>query len=611
MMIKPVYLCILTLVLQYSILNTEAITAYDCTHPSMNMTSLSLLDSGDCKIPLSSVKETSRTIIVLQQAETLPITIYQCKVTYTRMIHHCGFMSHISPVVSGFGTVVRHLTKEQCKTMIINGFYEFMPSTPITNLQVNKTARYRLNLAGSIDGNTCEGGTYLEAGQEWKNVVVQSEVTINIRKYNGYYSSSEGIVRLPSGLVCSYSKQECEDLDVGSSFWDLEYSQQCGELDYQVIYKGPSFRVELSTNNSNTMLPTYGVVYNVVNKENLFSLKIVGDGSACMFQALTTDYPRILVIDITGSDITYFKNTVDTMNVNMFTFFNAKIAYVERHLKAQLISMYHDMIMKQCILDKKIMSLELSMATLSPTEFAYIYAKEPGYTSVVMGEIIYLFKCIAVDVAVVNSDACTVELPVNHTGTIMYMAPKTHILQKMSTPATCSIILKPGFKILGNWYSTYPTLHNIEDPNKIQSSIESTWKYINPGNLANSGIYTLEAMEALRKQVMFSTERLAIGESIVFDSVHNTLSNNGVSFTRYIDENKILASVHNYMTSIYGWLVTFGSISSGAIGLYVIMKILVFVLDTIIHAYHLKMLYGWSWWILGMFCNSLTMCLFS
>lgn len=585
-----------------------SIIAYDCQHPTLNVSSVSLVHTEPCNIPVSSIKTSNRRILVLQQTEVLPIHLYQCKVTYTRMIYYCGLGDHLVAQSRGFGTIVKPMTKDQCRTLIMTGNFEYAPGKIVTNIMPNTTTRYQVTLAGSVIGTDCEGGYYTEGNQEWSQVIVQAEYTISVREFYGSYRADSATVKFPSGMVCDYAKQTCSDIDAGHSFWDLQFSSTCNEKDFQVIYKGDAVKVE-HTPGSYANEKHMPVTYNVADKSSIFTLRDIGTTRACMFTAIQTDYPRIVVIDITDSDIAYFNDPVDSNNANLFTFFNAKIGYVEHHLRNQITTMYHDLVLNQCLLEKQLLETHLSIANIAPQEFAYLRMKRPGFTSVVMGEVVYLLECAAVEVGVIQHQDCTAELAVNHSGTIKYMAPRTHVLQDHVTPLTCSISMAPGFFILGNWYSPHPTMHPIAEPGRITSITSHQWHWSDSGVMAMNGIYTADVMEKLRQQIMFANDKRAIAEGMTFDTIHQTRHNPDVSIEALIDSSKIEKMVSSTLDKVFGWFSWFGTVTSTMFGLWVFFKGTKFIIDSIINGYHLHGLFGFSWKMFALFWDTVTLCL--
>lgn len=97
----------------------------------------------------------------------------------------------------------------------------------------------------------------------------------------------------------------------------------------------------------------------------------------------------------------------------------------------------------------QLLKTQLSLATIDPVEFAYVFTGKPGYTGVTIGEQVHVIQWKPVHVALMKLDGCFNEMPVNYSGSVMYMGPKNHILQKTPTPVSCSVLIKPSFYLSG------------------------------------------------------------------------------------------------------------------------------------------------------------------
>lgn len=78
--------------------------------------------------------------------------------------------------------------------------------------------------------------------------------------------------------------------------------------------------------------------------------------------------------------------------------------------------------------------------------------KQPGYTAVTRGEVLYLVQCKAVKIKVISSDACYQELVVKDVHNVTkYVKPSTRILVNIGTEIECSTLVPPMYNIDGTW----------------------------------------------------------------------------------------------------------------------------------------------------------------
>lgn len=83
------------LLLLYSIRPVEGIIGYDCTGATLNITTVSLLEIGECDIPAQEVNETAVHIQLLQVNQYSSIQVRQCKIEIYRVIRRCGMWTSV------------------------------------------------------------------------------------------------------------------------------------------------------------------------------------------------------------------------------------------------------------------------------------------------------------------------------------------------------------------------------------------------------------------------------------------------------------------------------------------------------------------------------------
>lgn len=104
--------------------------------------------------------------------------------------------------------------------------------------------------------------------------------------------------------------------------------------------------------------------------------------------------------------------------------------YVEKYLRHQITSLYHNVMQQRCELEKQGLNNALSYATLQPNEFAYRLMKGPEYMAVAAGEVIFVIKYIPVDVLLRRTEQCYLELPVTLANSSWFLKSRSRILTK-------------------------------------------------------------------------------------------------------------------------------------------------------------------------------------
>ena len=175
----------------------------------------------------------------------------------------------------------------------------------------------------------------------------------------------------------------------------------------------------------------------------------------CGYEILTTESPRLFIAKLAGKE-KYISSKPLVENIDFMTYINAKIVYVERHIRSQVKTLHFDILMKRCLLEQKVLRNLLSLVTFRPDEFAYNLMEGPGHTAVVTGEVIRLIHCTPVEVTVRRASRCYLELPILRGNISLFLTPKTHIILRKGTETPCDGAIPATYFINNNWYEISP-----------------------------------------------------------------------------------------------------------------------------------------------------------
>ena len=158
-----------------------------------------------------------------------------------------------------------------------------------------------------------------------------------------------------------------------------------------------------------------------------------------------------------------------------------------------------------------------------------------------------------------------------------------------------------------SWYRLTPNPVHTVPPLTMQPMTKPNWKYISPGALATSGIYSEKDLNELRNHIMFPAERPAMLNSLARGIMGNpTAMLGGGSFANLLDEASVEKIAISAWKKFWDRFLIFGNISAGFIGIYLLTRAIKLLLDTIVHGYALHTVYGWSVYLLGAIWDSLT-----
>ena len=118
------------------------------------------------------------------------------------------------------------------------------------------------------------------------------------------------------------------------------------------------------------------------------------------------------------------------LDLDMNLYRASKFVYLERHIGMSLQELNANIMSKIRRIHWQVLANLQSLAMIDPPKFAYAWKKEPGYTVLVRGEVVYIIKCTPVQVLVRTTTYCGHELPVSYLNELCFMIPRSHVLTR-------------------------------------------------------------------------------------------------------------------------------------------------------------------------------------
>jgi hypothetical protein len=544
----------------------NGLIAYDCRQGGVTSAAFSLVSVGDCPVVSSRIAKQEKVIQLLQATRYRHTPVHQCGVVLKTLVTYCGMHSHASVVGGGFKERVYAMNKDECLTMHKNRQWRYKDrSYPIT---LNGTTILDTVLAGSADANgNCHGGWYYDGTQDYSSVVVQA--TITVRMYNGMalYDLEKELISMPGGVACKITDDICIDDRVGYSYWTLDRGHDCDGRLYTVLYEGKSVFLTSNMNGTNRTVVT------VESSESTFALEVVKPISLCHLVAFETEHPKLFIVLAGGPGYQFmFKkpDEIQGIDVNMATYYNSKFVYVERHIRTQLEAMYVYVMAEKCELEKKMLHNLLSIAYISPDEFAYALMRGPGYTALVRGEAVYVLKCVPTTAYGRSSpDHCYQEMPVTSNNVSLFMSPRNRILLKYGNEVECSDIYPVSYPVSQTWINLYPRIHEVQPIKELQVHNAKPWEelYSDPHRLADHGIVKLDPLENHQSELMLSGEMRSMSNIVARGFAGADIDPQTGRLTNLFTPDTLNYMFNDYMTRIWGFMVPFGTFCAGLMGI--------------------------------------------
>jgi len=574
------------------------LTGYDCKGEGLNITTLSLLDVGECVIDNIEPIKTEVYVQLMQISDYDATTVFQCQLQIDRQIFYCGMHSHISMVGGGKMEYIKELGRDTCRRIHETGSIT-IAGTTIDRLEHNATNRRAATLTGRVSADgTCHGSSYTDGYGSWDNVVVQATLKITLRNFETPVRRTTRRIILPSGTHCDMTRGHCIDADGMETYWTDISTDSCHFDQYDILYEG--IATKLSTNNSQATPD----IYTVSARDTTFALTKTQETNLCGYLLFRTEHPKLLIMETQRGRTFKPRSRIAVDNLDIFTYVNSKFVYVEKHIKNQLTRLYRDVMEQKCALERQILQNALSLASIAPDEMAYRIAKAPGHTAVVVGEVIHLVRCVPVECKLRHTETCFNELPVTCKNTSHFLLPRSHILTRKGTPRDCNELLTAMYKVHSTWYKITQRPVEVTEPPTIQPLTHPTWKYADTDSLAASGIYTEEDLNRLRNHIMFPVERPSTLNTIARGAMGHSIPSGSISIANLLDEQSLERIAESTGRRLWKGFITFGSASAGIMAIFIIIRVIKLIVDTIIHGYALHTVYGWSIHLLGALWSS-------
>lgn len=516
---------LITLAITPLLRSSLALSAFDCRGTSINKTTISLVETPSCIPKNSNITSSIISAVVTQTTSVSSVKFYRCQVEAFHIVQRCG-VSIDTWHNGGMYSEVHPITREECKDMVDSGFLNLRWGGEATRLSLPKGGKYSYPYTsyGSIssDGSCTHGGTLVSPdGRKWERALRHTRLEITYTDGIARLFHDEDVLRFPNGVSCPGSAERCEHSGYGHIFWKKP-SPDCDSENSKesVVYSGNAALL--------TDMDHNGDKYIQVNQGHYdFQIKLLKtDVSVCGFKSYSTEHPRLFVT-ILGQDMPIFplKRAVDSQDVNLLNYVNSKFIYVLRHTKKEVDKLFDLFYQERCKMQNRITENLMTLALLSPKEFAYQYFKSPGYTAVVRGEVVHVARCREVAIVPMKvSEDCYNELPVVYNNETWFMTPRTRILVRVGTIVECASDLGPQFLLNGRWVTPTSTgLMTVREPIIITPEPLS-YEFERLDDLAANGLYTSDTIQKYQNILTSPLEEKIISSRIT----SAVMGNNGL-----------------------------------------------------------------------------------
>lgn len=575
------------------------LVAYDCTKEGSNYTAISIRDIQPCAEADSEFETAEIGIRVIQRNDIRLVKVETCLVEITRLISYCGMHSHSSIVEGGLSNFVHQLGSSECTDLHRYKSVK-MYGQVIGNVNMNGTTTASLTLLGSVDvTGSCDGATYHEAGRTWKNVVITAAVKIVTRDYLARVKLEENEISLIGGVTCPFLKGYCFDTTLGETVWQDDPTSSCDKY-LSLVYRGRASKVEQKSSKE---------LYVVIDKgDRIFALSLVKKTWICNQEVWQTEHPRLLVIDENEGQRVFIQPQLELLpeNTDLVSYVNSKFLYVEQSYKREINKLYTDTIYRRCLVHREVLRNRLLLAPTTPSAISQILQDERGYVGRVLGEVLYIMKCVPTVVRIRRTERCFHELPISVNNQSKFMAPVTRIIQSHAEEIECNGVTPPLYYVDNEWIglTPHPTIKKAPKELRVESPAKLEFNPIQP--VGQYGLYTQEEVSKVQRILTFGTERKAVENYITRRVAGLEAGNQGFATLNIFDPAEMKELAQSTFRQLWGWFSDVGVFMSGLIGFYMIFRVLKYGISVVINGLHLYQTIGCGIALMASLWNTLT-----
>lgn len=153
---------------------------------------------------------------------------------------------------------------------------------------------------------------------------------ITLRDYYAATKPQNNQILLKSGTICALNEEYCIDTDGSESYWSAISSDICGFNECSL--RRTSGKINLCYADRR--------FYIVIIKDVTFAITRMSVFALYRYTLTPTEHPKLVIMEISLGRTFKSRYETSVKNLDIFPYVNSKFIYIERHIKAQLITLY-------------------------------------------------------------------------------------------------------------------------------------------------------------------------------------------------------------------------------------------------------------------------------
>jgi hypothetical protein len=510
----------------------NAFQAYDCSTP-YDLELVRLPETRPCSTAIGTevlMTVPNVTYQVLQEAQTVPISVKRCRLTRSSLPAYCGNADH-QTIATHDVEIDRpvHVSREDCEGMWRTGqvsisvkdHYEAVRQRTF-KLQRNQTTRLTYTSHGTTwyddDEVQCEGARwYSKAEGMWiGDMVVARSDKIRLDQ-DLAYADGDGLMELTQGNVmlpaeCTAERGYCYT-EQGTYVWGPPPpSAQCR---MHVIRK--THGAEVTVREKGETLTIFG------DDEQHIRLVVRDSIIKCGMALYRTNFPRLFLFRGDHPVVVAAQRPLPDHEFSLALHFKQQAGWMTGHFQGRLEQYVGQLLHQRCEDDRnqqKVAYADLAARQASHREMEAI-ALGGGQFALPAGEAWRRYRCRPLQAHALNEGACYDALPValapedrnriaaadpgraNHTERY-YLTPGSRIVTTVAAEVPCSALLAPVYQNLqGRWVQATPALMPSPPPKTLhvdEGGAKPAPTFEAMPDFATRGLYSPQQLDEVQRR---------------------------------------------------------------------------------------------------------------
>ncbi len=587
--------------------STPNLVAYLCDDMKPATKAINLLEPGKCAAAkeLYHSEETVR-VQVLQTDTSSAIEVGQCRVKALRRVTRCGFTGiTYGGKWSAFHESVR-VSPEACAKALKTGWLD------VEGEQINITLGAEIGHTWFSRGNVlpdggCEvvPGFTSRKGEDFYKSYEEVGALIYVRKTVGLLDPVTNMMGLPGEVEAGYFAGNAYDEDQGTLTWEVARRECAASLSQ--LYLGPApMQRKITTRGTDPNEEALVLIEpddnNPYNHYQFAGFQLREATNLCGTHCYRTQEGKLAVCLFREHDNPLpgvsFKTEADQTRL----LFATQASYLHFDTNRRTENRFRAVQADICNSERKTLQGRLHRIAAESDPYALQDIFGPGHDLLRAGAAVYLTKCPTVDVVRVRHTNCSQEVPVklandsNAEGATYFMDPISRILRDRPTIIPCSPVTPVRWFLDGIWVCDYgthssPCAAPLDLPTNTTPFQAEDWTR----GLGGS-IYSPEQQHQHRLFQQALHARRPVAAQVAFTAVTN--DDQGTLPGVLIDAKSVDMLTDQLGLRLLPFFRVLGDWWSSLTGLFLLICILKYLINSIFRAIQTFRRHGFSWLLL-------------